>query len=43
MDRGVVGTTAAGIVNSTVASVSQRLFLVSGTEAINPQQYQEAR
>ena len=42
MDCGVVGTTAAGIVNSTVASISQRLFLVSGAEAINPQQYKQA-
>ena len=43
MDRGIVGTAAAGIMNLTVASVNQRLFLVSGAEAINPQQYQEAR
>ncbi len=43
MDCGVVGTVAAGIVKITVASVSQRLFLVSGAEAINPQQYQQAR
>jgi hypothetical protein len=43
MDCGIIGTVAAGIVNITVASVSQRLFLVSGAEAINPQQYQQAR
>jgi hypothetical protein len=43
MDCGVVGTAAAGIVNATVTSISQRLFLVSGAEAVNPQQYQQAR
>ncbi len=43
MDCGAVGTAAAGIVNATVTSINQRLFLVSGAEAVNPQQYQQAR